>query len=245
MTEVICRKAYPIFFSVIFLVGLSGCVATRQWVSDQIAPVAGRVSEGENRMGEMGGKMSGLEGRLGQTDARLSETGARLSLADAKAESALQSLANLRLERRFVLDMKEGATFTFNSAGLTAQAKREIDSFLSDLRGDLKETEAIFVVAGHTDSAGADNYNYELGRKRADTVARHLILSKKVDPMRVVPVSYGESAPLAQNTTRDGRKRNRRVEILVYSERITAGSATKQGQAAPQSKESDERVSQR
>jgi outer membrane protein OmpA-like peptidoglycan-associated protein len=228
-----------IILGIVFLSGLSGCVATRNWVSEQLSPLTGRVSEGENRMSEMGSKMTGLEGRLGQTDARLGQT-------DAKADRALESLANLKLERRFVLDMKEGANFAFNKAGLTEEAKREIDGFLSDLKGDVKEGEVVFLVAGHTDGVGSEHYNYDLGRKRADSVARHLIISKKVDPLRVMTVSYGESAPLAENSSKDGRKKNRRVEILVYKEGISSSpGGAQQPRAGTQTTESDQRVSSR
>jgi hypothetical protein len=61
-----------------------------------------------------------------------------------------------------------------------------------------------------------------LGKRRADAVSRYLILQKKVDPMRVMPVSYGESTPASDNSTAQGRAKNRRVEILVYREGITS-----------------------
>jgi outer membrane protein OmpA-like peptidoglycan-associated protein len=150
----------------------------------------------------------------------------RLNQTDAKAERALKSMADLRLERKFVLDLKRGANFALNSSVLTVEAKRNVDGFLSDLEGDLKVAgDTIFVVAGHTDSSGSEDYNYELGRKRADSVARYLITRKKVDPLRVVTASYGERVPLADNTKRKGRRRNRRVEILVYREGIATSPA--------------------
>jgi outer membrane protein OmpA-like peptidoglycan-associated protein len=163
----------------------------------------------------------------------------------------LNNLANLRLERRAVIDMKEGANFAFNSANLPSQARKEIDGFLSDLKGDANGMEGtIFVVAGHTDAAGSDDYNYELGKRRADAVSRYLITQKKMDPLRVVTVSYGKSAPAAENNTAQGRAKNRRVEILVYREAITsapAGSASQAEQKNPQQsqQQSDARMTQR
>jgi outer membrane protein OmpA-like peptidoglycan-associated protein len=201
-----------------------GCLATRNWVKEQVDPVSGRVSQTEGRLdkaegqiGSLGGRMSGVEGKLGQFEGRLGEV-------DAKAERALSAISNLRLERKIVIDMKDGANFAFNSASLPASAQREIDGFLSDLRDDAGEG-AMFVVAGHTDNVGNDDYNYELGKKRADAVGRYLITQKKLDPMRVIPVSYGESAPTAENSSPQGRARNRRVEILVYRDGITSTPA--------------------
>ncbi|MGH7798667.1 MAG: OmpA family protein [Candidatus Binatia bacterium] len=201
-----------------------GCLATRNWVKEQVDPVSGRVSQTEGRLdkaegqiGSLGGRMSGVEGKLGQFEGRLGEV-------DAKAERALSAISNLRLERKIVIDMKDGANFAFNSASLPASAQREIDGFLSDLKSDAGEG-AMFVVAGHTDNVGNDDYNYELGKKRADAVGRYLITQKKLDPMRVIPVSYGESAPTSDNSSPQGRARNRRVEILVYRDGITSTPA--------------------
>lgn len=204
---------------VLTLLVSQGCIATRNWVKEQTDPLEGRVSESETRLSQ-------TDARVGRAEGRLSAVEGQLGQVDAKAERALGQLANLRLERRFVLDLKEGANFSFNSAVLPADARQEIDGFLSDLRGDLGGLEgALFLVAGHTDATGSDDYNYELGRKRAEGVAKYLIIHKKLDPMRVVPVSYGKSAPLADNSTREGRAKNRRVEILVYQEGITSTAA--------------------
>jgi OmpA-OmpF porin, OOP family len=75
---------------------------------------------------------------------------------------------------------------------------------------------------GHTDSRGSEDYNFELGQKRATIVARYLISRRGMDPLRVMAVSYGASTPLADNTTQEGRRKNRRIEILVYKESITS-----------------------
>jgi outer membrane protein OmpA-like peptidoglycan-associated protein len=230
-----------------------GCLATRDWVKETVAdPLSGRVSQTEGRLdkaegqiGTLGNRMSGVEGKLGQFEGRLGQV-------DAKAEQALSAIANLRLERKVVIDMKDGANFAFNSSNLPPQAQQEIDSFLSDLKSDVTGTgNVLFMVAGHTDNVGAEDYNYELGKKRADAVSRYLITKKNLDPLRVVPVSYGESAPVAENNNPQGRAKNRRVEILVYREGITstAATATPAPQPAPRSsqtnQQSTEQLSQR
>jgi peptidoglycan-associated lipoprotein len=218
-----------------------GCLATRDWVREQTDPLGNRMTQSEGRLDKtdsqissLGGRMSGVEGKLGQFEGRLGDV-------DAKADRALNAIANLRLERKVVIDMKDGANFAFNSSSLPASAQREIDGFLSDLKGDAGDG-AMFVVAGHTDNVGNDIYNYELGKKRADAVSRYLITQKKLDPMRVVPVSYGESNPVTDNSNPQGRAKNRRVEILVYREGITSqpamaaapsGASSQQPQQAP------------
>ncbi len=220
--------SFSILFGVVFLMGIQGCVATRGWVTEQITPLSERVSD--------------TDGRVGQIGSRLSDAETRLGMVDGKADRALNSLGNLRLDRKLVLDLKDGANFGFNSVTLTEQAKQEIDSFLSDLKGDLDEkSSGIFLVAGHTDGAGSDSYNYALGRKRADSVATYLITQKRMDPLRVITVSYGKSSPVADNATKAGRGKNRRVEILVYKEGISAETP----KAGAQGKESMEEPGQR
>ena len=208
------------------LVVVQGCLATRDWVREQTDPLSGRVSQSETRLnqaegqlGSFGGRMSGAEGKLGQFEGRIGQV-------DAKTDKALNALANLRLERRFVIDMKDGANFGFNSSNLPTEAKRELDGFLSDLKGDPAGMEnAVFLVAGHTDGVGSEDYNYELGKRRADAVSRYLITQKKMDPLRVVTVSYGKTVPAVENNTAQGRAKNRRVEILVYRDGITSTAA--------------------
>jgi outer membrane protein OmpA-like peptidoglycan-associated protein len=137
-------------------------------------------------------------------------------------------LNNLHLERRLVLDSSKGPTFAFGSAALTGNDKREIDGFLEDLEGSPNSgsaaSERVFVVAGYTDSVGHEDYNYELGQRRATSVAGYLVGKEGVDPSQVRVVSYGASKPVADNSTSSGRRINRRVQILVYQEKIATGS---------------------
>jgi outer membrane protein OmpA-like peptidoglycan-associated protein len=183
------------------LLSISGCLATRDWVREQLDPVNGRLSSVDKRVDEV----------------------------DAKADRALAGLGNLRLEDKLVLGMKEGATFGFNSAGLSKQAKGEIDRFFKEMEereggSQVAAEERVYVIAGHTDSVGKADYNYELGQRRAERVAGYLVSEKGVDPTRVHAVSYGDSKPLADNKSSAGRKDNRRIEILVYQQKVATAS---------------------
>lgn len=152
----------------------------------------------------------------------------QLNDTNAKADSALAGLQNLQLERRLVLDSRHGPTFAFGSAALTENAKSEIDGFLQDLEGSTGSASGrLFVVAGHTDRVGTEEYNYELGQRRADGVAGFLVSKEGVDPTQVRVVSYGASKPVADNSTLRGRRTNRRVEILVYQEKIATANQEK------------------
>jgi outer membrane protein OmpA-like peptidoglycan-associated protein len=172
----------------------------------------------------MESRLPPIENRLTGAENRIAQVASKADQVDAKADQALTKITNLRLEKRLELDLKDGVLYRLNSAMLTDEGKKNIDSFLSDLKGGVKGPQ-IFVVGGHADSTGADRYNYQLARRRAESVAEYLILEKKIDPMQVVTVSFGESSPMADNGTRDGRDKNRRVEIRVFSEVITTSSA--------------------
>jgi outer membrane protein OmpA-like peptidoglycan-associated protein len=201
-SQIVRKRLSLLSFGVMLLPSMSGCIATRGWVQEQITPLQQQLAE--------------VEGRQERT---ATQTARRLDQTTNKADLALQNLEHLRLERDFVLGVKEGTNFAVNSVNLTSAAQHAIDRFLHTLHGT---DGAIFVVAGHTDNLGPESYNYALGQKRAASVVRYLITRKGIDPLRVTAVSYGEQAPLADNTTLQGRHRNRRVEILVYREHITS-----------------------
>lgn len=215
--DIVSRKGLATLLVVSPLVLLQGCVATRDWVGKQINPVNDRIAKLEAQMGQMESHLPPIEDRIAQVAAKADQV-------DAKADQALSNISNLRLEKRLELDLKDGVLYHFNSAMLTEAGKKNIDAFLSDLKGGVKGPQ-VFVIGGHADSIGPGRYNYDLARKRAESVAQYLILEKKIDPMQVVTVSFGESSPMADNGTREGREKNRRVEIRVFSEVITSGSA--------------------
>ncbi len=155
--------------------------------------------------------------------------GDQLKPITGQQEQLESQMNNLHLERKLVLDSTAGPTFKTGSADLSGNAKREIDAFLGDMQGSTSSSapaaasDRVFVVAGYTDSVGHEAYNYELGQQRATSVAGYLVGNKGLDPTQVRVVSYGASKPVADNSIRSGRQKNRRVEILVYQERIATG----------------------
>ncbi len=221
---------------------LPGC-ATRSWVSEQLKPVGTRMATIEQQISETDSRLSGtharlanlvseqlkpfgtrvtsVEERMSGVENRLASAESDISEVGSETEKALREFKNLRLERRLVLDLKHGAYFKANSANLLEPAKKNIDKFLSSLEGQPAENH-LFFVAGYTDSTGSSDYNYELGRKRADSVGRYLIIKKAIHPTRVITISGGDRNPAADNATGQGREKNRRVEILVYKDAITA-----------------------
>ena len=215
------RATALLFFSLQFFV--SGCLATQDWVKtyvpEQLFPVNKRISDTEANVTQLGGQVQTMSKQIADIDSRLNQT-------TAKADQALENLQRLKLDRKLVLDLRQGAFFSTNSTVLTDQSKKEIDSFLSDVSGDAGGMSGLmFVVAGYTDNTGSAKYNYELALLRAVNAASYLTTDKKIEPGRMMVMSYGEKSPVADNATDAGRAKNRRVEILVYRDAITVGSA--------------------
>lgn len=190
------------------------------WIGALLVPLSGCATRQWVRE-----QMLPLDQRLTTTERRLDET-------DAKVNEALARFDNLRMERQFVLNLKGGSEFSPGSATLTEDGQRAVAGFLSDLGST---DGLVFLVAGHTDSVGSEEKNYELGQKRAGSVARYLI-KQGIDPFRVTATSFGEDNPVADNTTVDGKRQNRRIEIMVYREGILTTPRAAAAQAtSPQS----------
>ncbi len=76
---------------------------------------------------------------------------------------------------------------------------------------------AIVEIQGHTDSVGSDSYNMTLSQARAEAVRNYLITYHHIEPTRLVAKGYGETMPIGDNLTIEGRAMNRRVEFKVLS----------------------------
>lgn len=86
---------------------------------------------------------------------------------------------------------------------------------LDDVALVLNEFDKSYVeVEGHTDATGSDEYNQELSQRRANSVANYLV-SREVIPGRLIVRGYGETQPIADNSTPTGRRENRRVQIEI------------------------------
>lgn len=76
--------------------------------------------------------------------------------------------------------------------------------------------QAPIIVEGHTDSFGADLTNLELSKERANSVIEYLVENAGVSSTNLSGVGYGETQPIANNETREGRRKNRRIDLVLY-----------------------------
>ena len=107
------------------------------------------------------------------------------------------------------------ALFDFDKAVVKPDGKAALDDMLTKLQGMNTE---VMVAVGHTDSVGTDAYNNKLSLRRADAVKAYLV-SKGLDAARLYTEGKGETQPVADNGTAEGRAKNRRVVIEIVGTR--------------------------
>ncbi|NML62377.1 OmpA family protein [Massilia sp. RP-1-19] len=107
------------------------------------------------------------------------------------------------------------ALFDFDKAIVKPEGKAALDDLLNKLQGMNTE---VMVTVGHTDSIGSDAYNQKLSLRRAEAVKAYIV-SKGVDQSRVYTEGKGETQPVADNGTSEGRSKNRRVTVEVVGTR--------------------------
>ena len=131
--------------------------------------------------------------------------------AELRRQTAGTGVDVIREGNDLLLRMPAGITFAFDSYQVQPQFQATLNEVAQTLQA---YPSTIIDVLGHTDSVGSDAYNQQLSQQRAQAVANYLI-QRGVQPARIATRGYGESMPIADNSTEAGRAANRRVEIKV------------------------------
>ena len=144
-------------------------------------------------------------------------TGAAIgNYMDRQSREMEEDLEGAKVERvgeGIKVTFDSGILFEVNSYQLSEQSKEEIAK-LSEILQKYEDTNIMF--AGHTDNTGSEEYNLKLSEERAKSVAEYAAFTG-VDATRMTITGYGESDPIADNSTVGGRAENRRVEVAIWA----------------------------
>lgn len=207
-----------------------------RYVQDQLKSIEDRLSALEQRTGAIDDNLRSLGERLDQAEASLNAHEERIAAVSKTAQEALDQTAQEALDQiaQGALDSLDRANaastsgdkllyqvvmtddtlrFAPDSAELSEEAKAALDEFAARIKAEGKP---VFIeIHGHTDSRGPADYNQRLGLMRAEAVRSYLHRKGGLPLARMSVISYGESEPVADNRTREGRMQNRRVVLVV------------------------------
>lgn len=221
-----------IFCMLILMVGLTSCKATRNANNKQKGAVIGATSGavigailgnnvGKGGNGEIGAVIGGVVG--GTAGAII---GAKMDKQAQKIEEEIPGATVERVEEAIVItfDENSGVYFETNKYNINSASQETLDKLI----GVFKEyPETNILVVGHTDSVGSEEYNMTLSKNRANSVTNYLT-SKGVGVNRLTTNWFGETQPKHDNSTSEGRAKNRRVNIAVVPNDKMVEDAKKQ-----------------
>jgi OmpA-OmpF porin, OOP family len=217
------------------LVGVMGC-ATKNYVKSQTAPIVDQINTLEQKTADNSRALHDVDDRAtagikqAQNAADTATQNAQNATkaagnADTAASDAVHRADSLDSVVKGLDNYKSMAnvtvTFGFDKAVLTKDDKDQLDNFAAQL-GSTKSY--ILEVTGGTDSTGSAEYNYDLSNRRADAVVQYLASTYGIASHRFYQIGIGKDKDVATNTTAEGRKQNRRVEVRLLSN-MTNGQA--------------------
>ena len=215
-------RSFSLFVSIALLASAFTACAGKGYVDESTDAVRERVialsQQAEESEAQIDRNTAGIR-EVGQTanaarrTADLAAASAATANENALAASAsVEALGESSLLYEVVLT-ESANDFQFGSATIPEAATAKIDAFIQQVRGNAAG--GYFEIEGHADSTGPEGVNDRLGLRRAEAVKRYLHDRHTLPLHTINVISYGESQPVAPNTTREGRSQNRRVVIKV------------------------------
>ncbi|MGB9407170.1 MAG: OmpA family protein [Terracidiphilus sp.] len=210
------------------VLGATGC-ATKNYVRNETAPLVDHTNQLDDKTAANNRQIHDVDDRsqAGIKQAQGSADSAYQNAQNASsAAGEADSAANLAVHRADTLDSvvkgldtyKQVAdvsvTFGFDKAVLTKEDREQLDGFAAQLAS---AKSFLLEVTGGTDSTGPAQYNYELSQRRADAVVQYLASKYDVPAHRFYLIGIGKDKEVASNSTAEGRKQNRRVEVRLLS----------------------------
>jgi outer membrane protein OmpA-like peptidoglycan-associated protein len=205
-----------------------GC-STKNYVREQTTPLINKTNELDDLTAKNSRDIKDVDQRA---QAGIQAVQAQAAAVDQKALAAgseadkAQLSANSASQRVDILTntvinldnyrpvVETAVHFGFDKDNLTNQAKEAIDQ----LAASVATTKGyIITVEGATDSVGSSEYNYDLSQRRANAVIQYLAAEKNVPGYKIYLIGLGKDKPVETNKTRDGRAKNRRVDIRLMT----------------------------
>ena len=142
------------------------------------------------------------------------ETGRRMDEQEAEMRRQMAAVEAARVERHadiLAVTMGSDVLFDVGSSSIKPGAEAQIQKVGQVLK---KYPETEIMIAGHTDSTGSAKFNQQLSEHRANNV-KLVLVRAGVAPSRIETIGFGQTAPVADNSTQEGRQQNRRVVITI------------------------------
>ncbi|MEQ8938770.1 MAG: OmpA family protein [Gammaproteobacteria bacterium] len=200
------------------LVAMAGCTTTNPNTGEQEANRMGTGALVGAAAGAIAGGLIGDSKKAAIIGAGVGALGGAAvgSFMDKQEQALRENLegTGVEVERdgdNIKLNMPSSITFDTNQSVI----KPDFYPILNEISATLANYESTIVyIAGHTDSTGTDEYNQQLSMSRANSVSYYMVRNGVIHE-RIVTTGYGESLPVADNSTASGRQANRRVEITL------------------------------
>ena len=193
---------------------------------DRELKVARTETDSKAREAEQWRRVAEARARDAEARARDAEQGRKADEAEhAKATALANELANLKAQqtdRGMVLTVGD-VLFAPGKAEVGPGAQRSIDKLADFLKAYPKRN---VLIEGHSDNVGDEGFNLKLSQQRADAV-RDQLVTRGVAPQRIRTKGYGPKFPVVENDSAAGRQQNRRVEVLVLNEGVSAEGSTR------------------
>ena len=205
-------------FAALSLVSVSACVTDPNTGERKISRTAiggvGGAAAGALLGGLIGGKTGRIIGAVGggaiggvvgyKMDQQIKE------LRESTAGSGVD-VSEVDGGEAILVNLPDGVTFDVGSATLKPGFRSTLDDVATSLQ---QYPNSLIDVYGHTDSTGSESFNQDLSERRAQTVSNY-ITSRGVNSARIRWQGFGETMPVADNSSEEGRRLNRRVEIKI------------------------------
>ncbi|MDB4324755.1 OmpA family protein [bacterium] len=195
-----------------------GCTSNKKFnehvevVDARLDALDSGVEDNESRINDLKTDTDGKIGRAQSTADSAKSTADQAMTRANQANSAATQAQNGKL--LWTVKITDDRTkFDLGQAGLSDASKKSLDDLIRKIKSHNKGV--YLEIAGHTDSSGSEGFNQKLGAKRAEMVRDYMYQNGGIPLHAMTTISYGETMPEADNSTREGRAANRRVVVRV------------------------------